>query len=110
MNESGFRSHFLEHNSDFTLFEALSTHEAADVARELVEGLLTRHPDPCGLFVSGGGIRGAIAGLRAMTTREDFVAVGYELVDETRAALIDGTLSMVISHPMGRFAEETTSS
>ena len=109
MNESGFRSYFREHNSDFTLFEALSTYESADVARELVERLLTRHPDLCGLFVSGGGIRGAIAGLRAMTTREDFVAVGYELFDETRAALIDGTLSMVISHPMEKFAEETIS-
>ena len=35
------------------------------------------------------------------------MAVGYEYFDETRAALIDGTLSMVISHPMEIFAKET---
>ena len=107
MNESGFRSYFREHSSDFTLLEPLSTYESADVAREHVEKLLTDHPDLCGLFISGGGVTGAISGLRAMPKRADFVAVGYELFEETRTALIDGTLSMVISHPMEKFALET---
>lgn len=107
MNESGFRSYFREHNSDFTLLEPLATYESAAVARELVEGLLKDHPDLCGLFISGGGITGALAALRDTPKRDDFAAVGYELFDETRAALIDGTLDMVISHPMETFARET---
>lgn len=107
MNESGFRSYFREHNSKFTLLEPLATYESAAAARELVEKLLTEHPDLCGLFVSGGGIRGALAALRDTPKRDDFVAVGYELFEETRAALIDGTLTMVISHPMETFARET---
>lgn len=107
MNESGFRSYFREHNSSFTLLEAMATYESAAAARELVETLLSEHPDLCGLFVSGGGITGALAALRDIERRDDFVAVGYELFDETRAALIDGTLTMVISHPMERFARET---
>lgn len=107
MNESGFRSYFREHNTAFELLEPLWTYESADVAREHVETLLTRHPDLCGLMVSGGGITGAIAGLRAMPRRRDFVAVGYELFDDTRAALIDGTLSFVISHPIEKFAHAT---
>lgn len=106
MNESGFRSYFREHCSDFTLLEPLSTYESAVVARDLVEGLLTDHPDLCGLFISGGGITGAIAALRDRETRDDFVAVGYELFDVTRAALIDGVLTMVISHPLETFAKE----
>lgn len=109
MNESGFRSYFREHNSDFSLLEPLATYESAAVGRELVEGLFKEHPDLCGLFVSGGGITGALAALRDVSKREDFVAVGYELFDETRAALIDGTLTMVISHPMETFARETIS-
>ena len=104
MNESGFRSYFREHNSEFTLLEPLLTYEDAAVAREHVEQLLTDHPNLCGLFISGGGITGALAALRSMPKRDDFVAVGYELFDETRAALIDGTLSFVISHPTDRFA------
>ena len=107
MNESGFRSYFREHNSDFTSLEPMTTYESSAAAREHVERVLTNHPDLCGLFISGGGTRGAIAGLRDMPKRDDFVAVGYELFDDTRAALIDGTLSMVISHPLERFARET---
>jgi LacI family transcriptional regulator len=107
MNESGFRSYFREHNPAFELLEPLPTYESAAAARELVEGLLNKHPDLCGLFVSGGGITGALAALRNVKRRKDFVAVGYDLFDETRAALIDGTLTMVISHPMEIFARET---
>ncbi len=107
MNESGFRSYFREHNSEFTVLEPLATYESAAVAREHVERLLSDHPDLCGLFISGGGITGAIAALRATPKRDDFVAVGYELFDDTRTALIDGTLSMIISHPMETFARET---
>lgn len=107
LNESGFRSYFREHNSDFTLLEPLATYESAAAARELVDGLLNEHPDLCGLFVSGGGITGAIAALRDMPKRDDFVAVAYELFDETRAALVDGTLTMVISHPIETLARET---
>lgn len=107
MNESGFRSYFREHNMGFTLLEPLPTYESAVVAREHVEKLLTDHPDMCGLFISGGGITGAIAALRAMPKREDFVVVGYELFEDTRAALIDGTISLIIAHPIERFARET---
>ena len=107
MNESGFRSWFREHNTAFTLLEPLATYESAAAARELVEKLLKEHPDLCGLFISGGGITGALAALRETPKRQDFVAVGYELFDETRVALIDGTLNMVISHPMETFARET---
>lgn len=107
MNESGFRSYFREHNANFSVLEPLPTYESAAVAREHVEKLLTDYPDLCGLYISGGGVTGAIAALQAIPKRDDFVAVGYELFDETRAALIDGTLSMIISHPMDRFAKET---
>ncbi|MEZ5824828.1 MAG: LacI family DNA-binding transcriptional regulator [Geminicoccaceae bacterium] len=106
MNESGFRSYFREHNQNFTLLEPLATYESAAVARELVEKMLDEHPDLCGLFVSGGGITGAIAALRDKPLRKDFVAVGYELFDVTRAALIDGILTLVISHPLELFARE----
>lgn len=106
MNESGFRSYFREHNSNFTLLEPLATYESSVAGRELVEGLFKDHPDLCGLFISGGGTTGALAALQEATKREDFVAVGYELFDKTRAALIDGTLTMVISHPMEKLARE----
>lgn len=109
MNESGFRSYFREHNSRFTLLEPQATYESAAVARELTETMLAEHPDLCGLFISGGGITGAVAAMRDRPRRADFVAVGYELFDTTRAGLIDGVLTLVISHPMEAFAREAIS-
>ena len=80
--------------------------QSAAAARELTEDLLRKHPNLCGLFISGGGITGALAALRNTPKRHDFVAVGYELFDDTRTALIDGTLTMAISHPLDQMAKE----
>ncbi|MDE0695930.1 MAG: LacI family DNA-binding transcriptional regulator [Boseongicola sp.] len=107
MNESGFRSYFREHNQNFTLLEPKSTYESAAVAREITEQLLSEHPDMCGLFVSGGGITGALGALRDAEIPKDFVSIGYELIEATRKGLIDGTLTMAIAHPMAAIARRT---
>ena len=106
MNETGFRSYFREMAPEFTLLEPLSTHEASAVAQEMTEKLLAEHPDLVGLYVSGGGISGALAGLRSTGKAGKIVAVGYDLFDVTRAALLDGAMTMVIAHPLNRLARE----
>ena len=42
-----------------------------------------------------------------MPRRRDFVTVDYELFDATHAGLLDGTLTMVISHPLEELARQT---
>jgi len=79
MNETGFRSYFREHAPDFTLLEPISTFESAAVAQEMTEKLLTDHPDLAGLYISGGGISGALAALRASGRAGKMVVVGYDL-------------------------------
>ncbi len=106
MNESGFRSYFREHAPDFTLLEPLSTFESSAVAQEMTEKLLSEHPDMISLFVSGGGISGALTALRASGRAGKLAVVGYDLMDSTRAGLLDGTLSVVISHPLRQLADE----
>jgi LacI family transcriptional regulator len=105
INESGFRSYFREHASNFALLEPQSTFENANIARELTEDILAKHADLVGLFISGGGISGATAALRDSGRGSDIIAVGYELMDVTRTALLDGTLNLLISHPTTRLAE-----
>lgn len=107
MNESGFRSYFREYASHFQLLEPISTFETAAVAEEMTEKLLHQNPDLMGLYISGGGISGAMAALRTCGAAGKIIAVGYELMDTTRAGLLDGTLTMVISHPLQRLAEAT---
>lgn len=106
MNETGFRSYFREHARDFLLLEPLSTFESSAVAQEMTERLLNDHADLAGLYVAGGGISGALAALRASGRAGKLIVVGYELMDNVRAALLDGTLTLSIAHPLARLAEE----
>ncbi|OBZ92106.1 transcriptional regulator [Pararhizobium polonicum] len=109
MNESGFRSYFREYASDFTILEPRSTFESKAVAEEMTENLLKEHPDLQGLYVAGGGISGALAALRSTGNAGKVMLVGYELMDITKQALLDGTMTFVISHPLNRVAEEALS-
>ena len=68
---------------------------------------MNEHQDLSGLYVAGGGITGAIAALRSTGRAGRIVVVGYELMDATRQALLDGTVSLIISHPLARLADET---
>lgn len=106
MNEAGFRSYFREHEPGFSLLEPISTFESSAVAQEMTEKLLLGHPDLSGLYISGGGISGALAALRSSGRAGSIVVVGYDLMDVTRAALLDGSMTLVISHPLNRLARE----
>jgi LacI family transcriptional regulator len=105
-NESGFRSYFREHLSGFELLEARLTFESSSISHEITTEILKQHPDLVGLYISGGGLSGAITALRESGRAKDIAAVGYELTDFTRAALIDGTLNFLITHPMQTLANE----
>lgn len=107
LNESGFRSYFREYANDFVLLEPQSTFESDAIAREVTERLLRTHPDLKGLYVSGGGIGGALAALRGSGRAGQVVTVGYDLLDTTRAGLLDGSLTLVISHPFRTLGRET---
>ena len=110
LNESGFRSYCREHAPDLTILEPLSTFETAAVAREVTERLLAAHPDLAGLFISGGGITGALSAVRDLGRAGTLVTLGYELFETTKAALIDGTLTVAIHHPLETLAAETVES
>lgn len=106
MNESGFRSYVREHAPDFTLLEPLSTIESSAVAEEMTERLLYQQPDITAVFVPGGGITGAMTAQRASGRAGELVVVGYDMMESTRAGLLDGTLTMVIAHPLCQLAAE----
>jgi hypothetical protein len=96
----------VEHAPGFTLLESVLTFESRAITQEMTEKLLNDNPDIRGLYVAGGGITGAIAALHSTGRAGSLVVVGYELMDMTRAALLDGTLTFVISHPLARIAQE----
>ena len=107
MNEIGFRSYFRENATEFQLLEPMPSAEDRRVAAELTRDLLLREPDLAGLYISGGGITGVMPALREHNMAGKLVTVGYELINETRAGLLDGVLTMLISHPLTKLAETT---
>ena len=109
-NESGFRSYFRENNPSFQILEPILTYESSAVARQKTEKLISQHPDLKGLFISGVGITGAISALHDNQRPNDLVIVGYELFENTRTALIEGDISLIVSHPPDRLAQQTITS
>lgn len=104
--EAGFRSYFREFTPGFALLEPLSTFESADVAQELTERLLSDHPDLVGLYVNGGGVTGAIAAVRGGNRSGRLIVVGHDLTKVTQSALLDGAMTIVMSHPLQRLARQ----
>jgi LacI family transcriptional regulator len=109
MNEIGFRSYFREMAPEFTILEPLATFETNAVAEEMTENLINDHPDLVGLFIAGGGISGAMNALRTRGKSGKIMGLGFELTENTRSGLLDGTLTLVLGHPLDRLAQETIS-
>ncbi len=106
ISEASFRSCFREFAPDFTLLEPLSAFESAAVAQDITEALLARNPDMVGLYVNGGGVTGAIAALHSTGRAGKLVVIGHDPTTVTRAALLDGSISKVMSHPLDVNSQE----
>ncbi len=105
-----FRSYCREHAPAFELLDSRISFENAGVAYEATTDLLRRAPDLVGLYVAGGGMEGVIAALRERETTGHAITVCNELIPETRDALIDGIVDLVIATPMRALADRTVAS
>ena len=72
----------------------------------MTEQLLRREPDLVGIYIDGGGAAGVLEALSALGRDRGIVAIGHDLTEHTRMGLIDGLLSMVLSHPVQRLASD----
>lgn len=104
--EIGFRSYFREKAPDFSVVEPMFSLEDPAVAAQATQALLHADPDLKGLYVAGGGIEGVVTTLR-QNNRQDLFVLGHDLTATTRAALIDGTIDMLLSLPRREMAERT---
>ena len=98
--EIGFRSYLREHAPQVHLLETLTNLEDHRLAENATLELLKQHPDLAGLYVAGSGIEGVVNALKehpSTTTRP--LTICHDLTPFSRAALINGQISMVLSHP-----------
>ena len=100
LRETGFRSYFREAKPEFQVLDTLVNLETRQLTYEATLDLLARHPDVAGIYLAGGGMEGAIQALREVRQPGQVALVVNELTPESRSALSDGFLTMVISTPL----------
>ncbi len=100
LRETGFRSCFREAKPEFQVLDTLVNLETRQLTYEATLDLLARHPDVVGVYLAGGGMEGAIQALREVRQPGQVALVVNELTPESRAALSDGFLTMVIATPV----------
>jgi LacI family transcriptional regulator len=102
--EISFRSYMRESAPEFQLLEPLVNLDDERIAYEGVTDMLASNPDLVGIYVAGGGQDGFIRALRDEAAGARVTAVCNELTATTRAALIDGTIDMVLATPIAAIA------
>lgn len=100
LRETGFRSYVREMAPRFSILDTLVNLETRQLTYESTLDLLSRHKDLRGIYLAGGGMEGAIAALRETRKPGEVVLVVNELTPESRAALLDHYVVMVISTPL----------
>ncbi|PZO82554.1 MAG: LacI family transcriptional regulator [Mesorhizobium amorphae] len=106
LREIAFRSYFRERAPEFTVLDTLVNLETRQLTHDALVDLQARHPDLVGAYVAGGGMEGAISALRAMPPETRPVAVCHEITPESRAALAETLLTMIIATPLARLCAE----
>ena len=99
LSEISFRSYMREHAPEFQLLEPLINLDDQRIAYEAVTDMIASNPDLGGIYVAGGGTEGVIRALRDEQAGGRIVAVCNELTAMTRAALIDGTVDLLLATP-----------
>ena len=106
LRETGFRSFVRDSTPDFTVLDTLVNLETRQLTYEATLDLVARHPDLRGVYIAGGGMEGAIAALRETVRPRQVALVVNELTEDSRAALVDGYVTMVISTPLRQLCSD----
>jgi LacI family transcriptional regulator len=68
--------------------------------------MLEKHADLAGIYCAGGGMEGAVAALKESGRAREVMLVVNEITDETRDALQNGTVKIVIGTPLRQLCAE----
>jgi LacI family transcriptional regulator len=102
--EISFRSYMREHAPEFSLLEPIVNLDDERIAYEAVVDMVDSNDDLVAIYSCGGGQDGLIRALRDEKSGRHIVAVCNELTATTRAALIDGTIDLLLATPTSAIA------
>jgi LacI family transcriptional regulator len=107
LREMGFRSYCREHAPQIEVLEPLVSLDDADIAYRGTQSLLSGHPDLCGIYVASGGMEGVIRALREAQVKRSLCVITQEMTPDSRQALIDGVVTLVVATPLRQLASDT---
>lgn len=105
--EGGFRSILAERFSGIRVAEAIEIDDDSRRGYQAVSSLLARKAELGGIYVAGGGRTGVIQAVREFPGPRPLVFC-HDLTDQTREALLDGSIDIVIDQNARLMAEQTT--
>jgi len=97
----GFEQVMAHDYPNITLLPVRESRDDRNKVQGVAEQLLADHPDLIGLYNVGAGSGGIAAALEAAGRQRDVVFITHELTDDTRRALIDGTIDIIINQDAG---------
>lgn len=97
----GFEQVMLHEFPQLALLPVREGRDDWQIVHKVAAQLLADHPDLIGLYNVGAGTRGIVAALEESGRQKSVVYIAHELTDESRRALIDGTIDAVINQDAG---------
>ncbi len=100
LRELGFRSYLRENAPDLHLSDAVLNLETSQITYEMMADLLASTPDLRGIYITGGGMEGAIKALREMRKPNEVPLIVHPYNQASRQALADRYIATIISTPI----------
>lgn len=97
----GFEQVMAHDFPNLTLLPVREGRDDRDKVQAVADQLLADHPDLIGLYNVGAGSAGIAAALEHAGRAHDVVFITHELTEDTRRALVDGTIDIIINQDAG---------
>lgn len=97
----GFEQVMLHEYPNLSLLPVREGRDDGAIVERVAAQLLSDHPDLIGIYNVGAGSRGIAVALEAAGRQRDVVFITHELTDDTRHALICGTIDIIINQDAG---------
>ena len=104
----GFEQVMLHDFAGLAVLPVREAHDDWQRVQEAAAQLLAENPDLIGLYNVGAGARGIIAALVQAWRQRDVVFIAHELTADTRRALVDGTIDILINQDAGHEIRSAT--
>ncbi len=107
--EVGFRSAAREGLTHIDRIITVSGRDEREDTYHLMQDLLSAHSDLIGIYNVGAGNLSIASALRETGTGDEIVFIGHHLTKNTRAALLDGSMDIVLHTNLNSIAQEAIS-